>query len=161
MKEHKRIERLMLFRHVATELNFSRAAEHLSISRGHLSEQIKLLEQELGTSLLNRSTRHVSLTAEGKRVLKCMESISNKLLNMERDILHEKNELEGELKITAPVLFAYRFLNDICDEFHQKHPEVTFSINTSYETYDLNKQDYDIAFRYTKILPQDMIARPL
>lgn len=161
MKEHKRIERLVLFRHVARALNFSRAAEHLGISRGHLSEQIKFLEHELGANLLNRSTRHVSLTVEGIKVLACMDSISNTLTGMERDITHQRNTLEGELKLTAPVLFAHRFLNDICDEFHQMHPDVTFSINTSYESFDLNKKNYDIAFRSTKNLPQDMVAKSL
>jgi len=161
MKEHKRIERLMLFSHVAKELNFSRAAENMGISRGHLSEQIKYLEGELNTNLLNRSTRHVSLTKDGEHVLACMESIKMSLTSMERGIHHEKNELKGELKLTAPLLFAHRFLYDICDDFHKKNPGVTFSLNTSYENHDLNKKDFDIAFRSTKNPPQDMVARSL
>ncbi|MBU2971992.1 LysR family transcriptional regulator [Pseudoalteromonas sp. C2R02] len=161
MKEHKRIERLMLFSHVAKELNFSRAAENMGISRGHLSEQIKFLEGELNTNLLNRSTRHVSLTKDGEHVLACMESIKISLTSMERDIHHEKNELEGELKLTAPLLFAHRFLYDICDDFHKKHPGVTFTLNTSYESHDLNKKDFDIAFRSTKSPPLDMVAKSL
>ncbi|MBL4630327.1 MAG: LysR family transcriptional regulator, partial [Paraglaciecola sp.] len=159
MKEHKRIERLMLFSQVAKELNFSRAAEHMGISRGHLSEQIKYLERELGTNLLNRSTRHVSLTKEGEKVLASMDSIQNLLTTMERDIRHEKNDLEGELKITAPLLFAHRYLNDICDDFHQKNPQVSFALNTSYQSHDLNKMDFDIAFRATKNPPLDMVAK--
>jgi len=161
LREHKRIERLMLFSHVAKALNFSRAAEHLGISRGHLSEQIKFLERELGTSLLNRSTRQVSLTKAGKQVLDSMGSIESTLMAIERDIAHEKNELEGELRITAPLLFAHRYLNDICDSFHQLHPEVTFTLNTSYESHDLNKPDFDVAFRATNNPPLDMVARSL
>jgi len=161
MKEHKRIERLMLFKHVAKELNFSRAAEHMGISRGHLSEQIKHLEQELGTNLLNRSTRHVTLTKAGEQVMASMSSIQILLTTMEREIHHEKNELKGELKITAPLLFAHRFLNNICEGFHQKHPEVTFTLNTSYQSHDLNKMDFDLAFRSTKNPPLDMVAKPL
>ena len=151
----------MLFSHVAKELNFSRAAENMGISRGHLSEQIKYLEVELNTNLLNRSTRHVSLTKDGEHVLACMESIKMSLTSMEREIHHEKNELEGELKLTAPLLFAHRFLYDICDDFSKKHPGVTFSLNTSYESHDLNKKDFDIAFRSTKSPPLDMVAKPL
>lgn len=161
MKEHKKIECLMLFSHVAKELNFSRAAENLGISRGHLSEQIKYLERELGTNLLNRSTRHVSLTNEGKQVLACMTHVQSSLTSMERDIHHEKNELKGELKITSPLLFSYQFLNEICDSFHQKNPSITFVLNTSYQNHDLNKHDFDIAFRSTKKPPQDMVAKPL
>jgi len=151
----------MLFSHVAKELNFSRAAENMGISRGHLSEQVKYLERELGTNLLNRSTRHVSLTKDGEQVLACMESIKTSLTSMEREIHHEKNELEGELKLTAPLLFAHRFLYDICDDFHQKNPGVTFSLNTSYQSHDLNQKDFDIAFRSTNSPPQDMVAKPL
>jgi len=151
----------MLFSHVAKALNFSRAAEHLGISRGHLSEQIKYLERELGTSLLNRSTRQVSLTKAGNQVLSSMDTINTTLTAMERDIHHEKNELAGELKITAPLLFAHRYLNDICDDFHKMHPEVTFILNTSYQSHDLNKQDFDVAFRATNNPPLDMVARSL
>jgi len=161
MKEHKRIERLMLFSQVAKELNFSRAAESMGISRGHLSEQIKYLERELGTTLLNRSTRQVSLTSAGKQVLACMDTIKSTLSTLERDISHEKNALEGELKITAPLLFAHRFLNDICADFNQHNPEVTFNLNTSYQSHDLNKDDFDIAFRATSNPPLDMVARPV
>lgn len=161
MKEHKHIERLMLFSYVAKTLSFSRAAENLGISRGHLSEQIKLLEKELGTSLLNRSTRHVNLTKQGEQVLACMNNIKDSLTSMERGLHHENTELKGELKITAPLLFSQRYLNDICKDFHQKYPDVTFTLNTSYQNHDLNKQDFDIAFRSTKTPPLDMVAKHL
>ena len=69
MKEHKKLERLMLFSEVAQHLSFTLAANALGISRGHLSAQVKQLEKELGTPLLIRSTRSVRLSAEGQRVL--------------------------------------------------------------------------------------------
>lgn len=161
IKEHKKLERLMLFSEVAQHLSFTLAANSLGISRGHLSAQVKQLEKDLGTPLLIRSTRSVRLSAEGQRVLESMEQIRRSLLELERNVEHEGQAIEGVLKITAPAQFTERFLLDICDKFKQLHPQISFSIDCSYQSYDLNRSDFDMAFRATNEPPQNMIAKPL
>lgn len=161
IKEHKKLERLMLFSEVAQHLSFTIAANSLGISRGHLSAQIKQLEKDLDTPLLIRSTRSVRLSAEGQRVLESMEQIRRSLLELERNVEHEGQAIEGMLKITAPAQFTERFLLDICDQFKQQHPLITFSIDCSYTSYDLNRSDFDMAFRATNEPPQNMVAKPL
>lgn len=161
MKQHKKIERLMLFSGVAEELNFGRAAEKLGISRGYLSEQIKQLEAELGAKLLYRSTRNVSLTSEGKQVLASLETIQNTVTHMEKSLRQDQTELQGEIAITAPHLFANNVLTDICYAFNQQHPNVHFSLDTGYQRHDLNRGHLDLAFRSTNNPPQDMVARVL
>jgi DNA-binding transcriptional LysR family regulator len=161
MKEHKKLERLMLFSEVAEYLSFTVAAEKLNISRGHLSSQIRRLEQEMKVVLLIRSTRSVRLTPEGERVLTGMNKIRHDLLELERNAEHEGNSIEGRIKITAPALFAERFLFDIFSKFKQLHPAIEFSIDCSYTRFDLNKSDFDLAFRATSEPPQNMVARHL
>lgn len=161
MKEHKKLERLMLFSEVAQHLSFTLAANALGISRGHLSAQIKQLEKELGTPLLIRSTRSVRLSAEGQRVLESMEQIRRSLLELERNVEHQGQAIEGVLKITSPAQFTERYLLDICDQFKQLHPNISFSIDCSYTSYDLNRSDFDMAFRATNEPPQNMVAKPL
>ena len=77
MLEHKRIERLMLFVELAQQLNYTRAAQALGISKGYLSEQIKKLENELQCPLLLRTTRSVRLTPEGERAFEQGRRIRN------------------------------------------------------------------------------------
>ena len=161
LKEHKKLERLMLFSEVAQTLSFSVAAESLGISRGHLSTQIKQLEKDMGLALLIRSTRNVRLTEQGKRVLAGMEKIRLSMLELERSAEHEGHAIDGLLKITAPSQFTERFLLDICSEFKQLHPAISFSIDCSYTRHDLTRSNFDLAFRATATPPENMVAKPL
>jgi len=160
-QKHKKLERLILFREVANSLSYTNAAEKLGISRGHLSGQIKRLEQEMGLTLFIRSTRSVKLTGEGERVLAGMEKIHVALLELEREAAIEKSSIEGLIKITAPTLFTHRFLLEITAQFKVLHPLIQFTIDCSYTSYDLNISDFDIAFRATNQPPQNMIAKQL
>jgi DNA-binding transcriptional LysR family regulator len=161
MKEHKKIEQLMLFSEVAEHLSFTTAAKNLNISRGHLSSLIRKLEKDMGMPLLIRSTRSVRLTGEGERVLSGMKKIRHDLLALERSAEHEGKAIEGLIKITAPVLFTKRFLLEILPKFTDIHPAVEFSVDCSYTAFDLNRSDFDLAFRATNQPPQNMIAKQL
>lgn len=161
MKEHKKLERLMLFSEVAEHLSFTIAAQKLDISRGHLSAQIRRLEKDMGMTLLIRSTRSVRLTGEGERVLAGMNKIRHDLLELERSAEHEGQAIEGLIKVTAPALFTQRYLLDIFEKFTYLHPSVRFSIDCSYTAFDLNRSDFDLAFRATNEPPQNMIAKML
>ena len=125
MKEHKKLERLMLFSEVAEHLSVTAAAEKLNISRGHLSTQIRRLEQDMEMVLLIRSTRSVRLTPEGERVLTGMNKIRHDLLELERSAEHEGNIVAGRIKITAPAGFTERFLFDIFSKFKQNEDLIT------------------------------------
>ncbi|KZN30330.1 LysR family transcriptional regulator [Pseudoalteromonas luteoviolacea] len=159
MKEHKRIELIMLFVKLAEELSYTKAALALGVSKGHLSEQIKKLEQHLKTPLLLRTTRSVKLTQYGHQVFDQGKRLRAELYNIERSVSSEN--VEGLLRLTAPRMFAQTFLLDICAQFKAQHPNIEFEINASYQTHDLNVQDYDLGFRATINPPQDMVAAKL
>ncbi len=161
MKEHKKIERLMLFSEVAEHLSFTKAAKKLGLSRGHLSSVIRQLEKDMGMPLFIRSTRSVRLTGEGERVLSGMNKIRRDLLTLERSAEHEGQAIEGLIKVTAPSLFTQRFLLDVFSKFTDIHQNVRFSIDCSYTSFDLNRSDYDLAFRATNKPPQNMIVKQL
>lgn len=151
----------MLFVEIAQQLSFTKAAKNLSISNGYLSDQIKKLEKEFKCPLLVRTTRSVRLTPQGKKVLAQGKEIKAAMLNLERNIYHEHDALEGVIKITAPKMFTESFLLNICHEFQKCHSAISFEIDSSYTNYDLNQDDYDLAFRATLQPPQDMVAKEL
>ncbi|MCG6201468.1 LysR family transcriptional regulator [Psychromonas antarctica] len=161
MQQHKKIECLMLFVEIAQQLSFSKAAENLSISNGYLSDQIKKLEKEFKCPLLVRTTRSVRLTPQGKKVLAQGQEIKAAMLNLERNIYDEHSALQGVIKITAPKMFTECILLNICYEFQQTHPAITFEIDSSYTNHDLIKDDFDLAFRATLHPPENMVAKEL
>ncbi|ORT52057.1 hypothetical protein ST37_03325 [Vibrio sp. qd031] len=158
---HKKIERLLLFVEVARQLSFTKAAENLEMSRGYLSTQIKQLETELGYPLLIRSTRTVRLTAQGEQIKQGMEGIKQDLLHIERTIDYENTAIEGEIRFTAPLQLAQSALTQMCAEFTQLYPAVTFVIECSYNSYNLVKDNFDCAFRATQTPPQNLVAKHL
>ena len=89
MRHHKQVERLMLFAQVAETLSFTQAAKALGVSRAHLSEQVRRLEQDIGAPLLIRTTRAVRLTEEGERIRQRMQSVHGELLALERELEHD------------------------------------------------------------------------
>ena len=161
MNEHKRIERLMLFVELAQHLNFTKAAEQLGISKSYLSEQIKRLESDLECPLLVRTTRSVRLTLQGERALAQGLVIRSQVLDLERSVSDEHEAIKGVLRITAPKMFTEVYLSDLCQRFQERYPEIYFEINSSYTTYNLNREDIDIAFRATNTPPENMVAKKL
>ena len=161
MNEHKRIERLILFVELAQQLNFTKAAEKLGISKSYLSEQIKRLESDLQCPLLVRTTRSVRLTQEGERALQQGLTIRSQVLQLERSVSEQHDIVKGTLRLTAPKMFTEVFLFDICQQFREQYPEVRFEINSSYTNFNLNQDDIDIAFRATNTPPENMIAKRL
>lgn len=160
-KMHKRFERYALFSEVAQQLSFSKAAESLGISRSYLSSQIHQLEQELESSLLIRSTRSVRLTAAGEKILAKMQGINASILELEKELDHTKSAVGGLLRITAPTIFAHRYLIDICHQFQQQHPDIEFDLNIGYTREDLTKSHFDLAIRATTTPPENMVAKKL
>ncbi|MFD2167863.1 LysR family transcriptional regulator [Thalassotalea euphylliae] len=157
-RAHKKLERLVLFGEVAKHLNFSVAATQLGISKGYLSAQIKQLEQDLGTPLLIRTTRHVRLTPSGEDIATKLVDIHSAMLAIERHAQAEQEDVSGKVRITAPKQFASSILAAICQAFVKEYPEVHFDIDSSYTRYDLTADNFDLAFRATKQPPENMIA---
>lgn len=156
VNEHKRVELLLLFVKLAEELNYTKAAKALGISKGQLSDKIKRFEQVLNAPLLVRTTRSVKLTQYGQQVFEQGKSIRGQLFELERSVNTEK--VEGIIRLTAPRMFAQIYLPKLCAEFKKRYPKVEFSINSSYTTHNLNDKDYDVAFRATVSPPLNMVA---
>ncbi|HCH5588696.1 TPA: LysR family transcriptional regulator [Vibrio parahaemolyticus] len=158
MSDYKRIEKLMLFAEVAQTLNFSRSAEQLGISKSYLSEQIKRLESELATTLMVRTTRSVRLTPEGESIFAQAEDLKRRVMEMEKRLSRQSEQVDGLIRVTAPKMFAEAVLHDLCVKFRALHPNVNFEILSSYQAFNLTETSVDFAFRATRMPPENMIA---
>ncbi|MFJ3486840.1 LysR family transcriptional regulator [Pseudomonas sp. NPDC090202] len=127
--------------------SFSAAADDLKLSSQLVGKQVKMLEQHLGVSLLNRTTRRQSLTDFGhafyqraKMILADMEAAEN-LAAVTRGIP------SGRLRINAPVTFGIRTLSPRLVDYMVRYPQVSVDLTLSNELVDLVDDGYDVVFR--------------
>lgn len=136
------------FVEVARTLSFTEASKNLYVSQPGISQQIQLLEEQLGLKLLHRTTRKVELTEEGKYLYK---KIRPSLSKIEHTISHliQANAFPKRINIATIPSAASLYLPTVLKELHKLHPEVTFSIKEtiSEEINQLIKtQTYHLGF---------------
>ncbi|AOY01474.1 LysR family transcriptional regulator [Jeongeupia sp. USM3] len=141
--------------------SLSGAARDLNQTPAALSVALKRLEAQLGARLFLRSTRQLSLTAEGEIWYRSALA-AQQALDAGRDALAaHRGELAGPLRISAPSDFGRRFVFDWLDEFCAMHPAVVPHLRLSDRVDDLVAGSIDLAFRAGTQQDGSVIATPL
>src|SRR5471030_3433099 len=97
---------LRIFSKVADLGNFSRAAEQLGLAKGHVSTSIQQLEAQVGTRLLQRTTRSVRLTPDGERFLDRCKELLTEAEQLQAMFQPASSGLSGRLRIDLPIVLA-------------------------------------------------------
>ncbi len=126
---------LKYFLTVAKEGNITKAAEALHITQPTLSRQLMDLENELGTELLIRGKRHITLTAAGALFQQRAQEIAALLEKTQRDIASRDGEIGGIVSVGCVETVASRLLPEVVEKFHVRYPMVR------YEIYSANGDD--------------------
>ena len=152
---------LRVFREVVEGGSFVAAANRLGLSTAMASKHIAHLERHLGARLLNRTSRHLSLTEAGSAYLEqCREALDS-LQAGEAAIGLSQEAPRGVLKVTAPVWCANRRFADALAAYKLKHPDVVVDIRLENRKVDLVEEAYDLALRVTREPSPTLIVRPL
>jgi DNA-binding transcriptional LysR family regulator len=122
------IRKLVYFLAIAEEGNISRAAERLHISQPPLSQQLKLLEQELGLVLIERNTRKMHITDAGRLLQNRAKQIIELMEKTVKELQDLKEGLQGTLSIGSISSAGEMLLSIKIQSFHQKYPSVGFHI---------------------------------
>lgn len=122
------IRTLRYFIAVANEKNITKAADILHITQPTLSRQIKDLEDELGTVLLIRGKRSLTLTNDGMLLKKYAEDIVGIANRAEQEFLGSKNAVSGSIAIGATEALGGRILAEYMKRFSDKYPDVRFEL---------------------------------
>jgi DNA-binding transcriptional LysR family regulator len=153
---------MKVFRQVVESGSFVGAAERLSLSTAMTSKHLMHLEKHLGTRLLNRSSRSLSLTESGKLFFERCKVILEEVEEAELAVGSVSGVPRGTLRVTAPSWSASRLLVDMVAVYRQRYPEVVLDISFEDRFVDLVEEGYDLAIRATADqLPAGLIARPL
>ncbi|SEI67875.1 LysR family transcriptional regulator [Pseudomonas sp. NFR16] len=151
---------LKVFEAVAQLHNFRAAADRLDISRSAVSQSIRRLEDTLGVSLVQRSTRNVRLTEAGEQLYRqTAEALA--ALTGALDAAAIKGPPRGLLRI-AVTSIAERFLDGpLIADFVQAYPGVTLDVTVTDEEFDIVERGFDAGVRLGEVIEQDMIAVPV
>lgn len=157
----ERITSMQHFIEVVKNESFTAAAEKLSLSRAQISKSIMHLEQHLGTRLLNRTTRRVSLTDIGKIYFQRCQLILEDIEEMEGIASEQTEKPSGVLKISAPTSFGILHLQHLLPEYLKKYPDVQISLSLNDRFVDIVETGIDVVLRISKLSDSSLIARKI
>ena len=152
--------------------SFTIAANQLGLSRALVSRHVGELEARLGVRLLNRSTRSLNLTEEGRSYVEFCEQVFRDIEGRERAISRTRTEPVGTLKIAAPKSFGVLHIADAIVEFAKIHPRLRVTLILEdvsfHRSYDFVERGLDLALRIsslrnaavteTEIVPLDWVV---
>jgi len=149
------------FTAVARHRSFRGAATVRGASASTLSEAVRRLEMRLGVRLLNRTTRSVTPTEAGARLLERLVPALSEVAAAVDAVNGFRDSLTGTLRLNVPTAVARLILPPIVEGFLQANPGITMEITTEDSLIDVLAAGFDAGIRYDERLEQDMIAVPI
>lgn len=141
--------------------SFVAAADRLGISRAMASKHVLNLEDHLGTRLLNRTTRRLSVTESGLAFYERSVQIISDVMEAEQVAGHMSAVPRGTLKITMPLAYGLHKLGPILTDYVSEYPEVKLDVSLSDRKLDLIEEGFDLAIRIGALSESGLIARKL
>ena len=152
---------MQLFVRVAETGSFAAVASQLGVARSVVTRQVSALEKQLGTKLMTRSTRSLTLTPAGSAYLEKCRVILNMVDAAESSLAEEKAEPRGRLRLGLPLSFGLQKLMPVLLEFSQAHPQIELMMDFSDRRSKLIEEGIDLSIRITNRLEASDIVRKL
>jgi DNA-binding transcriptional LysR family regulator len=140
---------------------FTAAAEALGTTVTATSRRVRALEERLGTRLLNRTTRRVSLTAAGEVYYQQVRRVLAELRETEEQLTQQASDPHGPLRLTAPMSFGVRRLTALVARFARAHPRLQVQLQLDDRLVDIVAEGLDLALRIGYPQDSSLVARPL
>ncbi len=151
----------LVFVRVAQAGSFSAAARLMGMPVSTLSVRVSRLEQRLGVTLLQRTTRRLSLTEAGQAYLQHAASGLEEIAQAEAQIDAVKHEAHGLLRITLPIDMGDEQLLEVLSSFRARHPGVSIELVFSDARLDLVEHGLDVALRAGELADSSLVARQI
>lgn len=155
------LSNMVVFARVVEFHSFTEAARRLGSTKSAVSKQITRLETELGTQLLHRTTRRLSLTEAGQAFYGYCARIIADAEEAQRAVGELRGYPKGCLRVAAPPAFARLHLMPGLVGFMQRYPDLEVEFTLTDRPVDLAEDGFDLAVRIVEEPGENMIARPL
>ncbi|HYG44672.1 MAG TPA: LysR family transcriptional regulator, partial [Bordetella sp.] len=137
------------------------AARELGISPPAATRRLKLLEERLGVSLLARTTRRMSLTAEGEEYLGHARRILADIQDFEHYLSKSSVEPQGLLRVNATLGFGRNHVAPLISAFYQRYPKVHVELQLTVNPPPVSDNSFDVCIRFGEPPDSRMVARKL
>lgn len=155
------LTRMRAFIDVVEAEGFSAAGRKVGRSKALLSKYVRELEDDLGTLLLNRTTRQFSLTEAGHTYYQRASEIIRDIDNLSESVREASGEVKGRIRISAPRTFADGAFGQSLIDFAGNHPDIKLEIHLDDRIVDLVEEGFDVAIRITRLNDSSMFAKRL
>ncbi|MDR0213074.1 MAG: LysR family transcriptional regulator [Comamonas sp.] len=156
-----RIDRYRIFVQVAEMGSFIKAAHALELPRATVSAAVQQLEDQVGARLLHRTTRQVSLTADGTQLLARARALLAEAEDMEQMFQARVRQVVGQLRIDVPSRIARRLLVPALPGLLRSHPALRLVLGSSDRMVDLVQEGVDCVVRIGALQDSSLVVRPL
>jgi len=153
------LQGMRVFTRVAELGSFVRAANTLDLSRAMASSYVAQLEKHLGTRLLHRTTRKVSVSPQGAVYLEHCKRILAEIDAADDLLRLARNRPQGKLRVDVPVAFGKYLLLPAIPRFTQRYPDIALEVRFNDRYVDVAAEHVDVAVRVGKVNSPDMIAK--
>jgi DNA-binding transcriptional LysR family regulator len=157
-----RFTALRVFRYVAELQSFVEAARRLGLSPPAVSKNIAELEAHLGTRLINRTTRRMALTEEGRTYLEHVVRGLDALAEADAALSPSRMAPSGTLRVSAPMTVSLTRLTTAIPEFLSRYPDINLDLHLDDRRVDIVREGFDLAVRGSdRLEDSSLIARKL
>lgn len=153
------LDDLAFFQRLARADSLTATARELGLSLSAVSKRLKLLEARLGVELASRTTRRLSLTAEGELYLLRGAAILEELHELEETLADNRAELSGPLRVNATFGFGRRHVAPLLSAFCHRHPGIEGMLELSNFPLNLGDQAFDVGVRVGEPPDSRLVAR--
>lgn len=156
-----RLTSIQVFIETADRGSLTAAANSLDMSRAMATRYLETLEAWLGTRLLHRTTRRLSLTDAGEQALPRCREMLELAEQVKAHSSHGHNEAQGKLRLTATSSFAQAQLTSALVDFQERHPLVHIDLFVTDRAVNLVEERIDLAIRISNRIDAGLVARKL
>ncbi|UWQ89644.1 LysR family transcriptional regulator [Rhodobacteraceae bacterium M382] len=156
-----KIDDVELFQRIVSLGSVSAGGRACGLTATVASDRLKRLEADLGCTLLNRTTRSISMTGDGERFLQHAAELLRVYESARHSVGTKSVTPTGYLHVAAPALFARKFLSDPIHRYLVKYPDVRVKLMASDEVQNYTMDGIDVAIRIGKLADCSLIARKL
>ncbi|MDF1797250.1 MAG: LysR family transcriptional regulator [Coxiellaceae bacterium] len=152
---------LFNFYHTVCQQSFTKAAEHLGVSKGYISKSIYRLEAQLKQKLMQRTTRQFTLTPAGEELFATANSMQATLQSGLESLQVLNQSPHGLIKVSASPAVANRFLAPLFARFMVAFPNITIDVDIDTTFVDIIGKQYDMVFRGARLEDSNLVAKKL